>query len=211
MHRSVALLGLSIGLSACATAGSDVETEHSAALRSGDPSGPPAIGVLPDVAKSSSSARVQQGLSLARQVLETRLPDPPADHSYQVLKLWIDNKVAPWVAARRDSVDEARFQFGLAHEEASVDERIVANAVIGLLQEDTAVSLTQIPAPTELDTEPEVAEIYRDLVQSQVQPFRDAALIEYRDCAKSANDEGRELHRWAVFCHGRGDRLQASR
>jgi hypothetical protein len=133
----------------------------------------------------------------------------PADHRYQVLKFWIDSQVAPWVAARRDSVDEARFEFGLEHD-VSIDERVVANAVLGLLQEDTAVSLTQIPAPTELDNEPEVAEIFRDLVQTQVQPFRNAALTQYRDCAKSAYEEGRDLRRWAVFCQGREGRLEAA-
>ncbi|HEY2733931.1 MAG TPA: hypothetical protein VGI70_08100 [Polyangiales bacterium] len=207
MHRFAAL-GTVLLIWACASSQPE-DTESSAKLRAGDPNGPPTIGALPEVARGSSTPRLQQGLSLARQVLDTRLPEPPLDHSYQVLQSWIDREVAPWVAKRRDGVDEARFQFGLEHD-ASVDEKVVGNAVLGILQEDTALALTHIPQPTELDTEPEVAAIFRDLVQTQVQPFQNAALVEYRDCASDASEEGAQLRRWANFCHGRLDRLEST-
>jgi hypothetical protein len=206
MHTLRALWLVSALLAACATTSSDSTAQAHSTLRSGDPNGPPTIGALPDVARAGTSPRVQQGLSMARQVLAARLPEPPADHSYAVLQAWIDHDVAPWVAARRDGVDEARFQFGLEHE-VPVDERVVANAVLGLLQEDTALALSHLPAPSELDSEPEIAQIFRELVQTQVQPFQSAALSQYRDCANSAHAEGQDLRRWATFCHARLDRL----
>jgi hypothetical protein len=197
----------SLIVAACGAAQTDVAS-NADALRNGDPTAPPSLRALPDVAKGKSSQRVQLGMSLARQVLETRLPEPPNDHSYQRLQLWIDQDVVPWVSARRESVEETRFQFGLDHG-ASTDERIVASAVLGLLQEDTALSLANIPSPAELDTEPEVGEMFRDLVRTQSQPFQSAAASEYRDCATSAYEEGRELRHWAVFCHARFDHLEA--
>jgi hypothetical protein len=206
MHTLRALWLSAALLAACATTSTESTAQGHSTLRSGDPNGPPTIGALPDVAQTGTSPRVQQGLSMARQVLATRLPEPPADHSYAVLQAWIDRSVAPWVAARRDGVDEARFQFGLEHE-VPVDERVVATAVLGLLQEDTALSLSQLPAPSELDSEPEIAQIFRELVQTQVQPFQSAALTQYRACADSAHAEGRDLRRWATFCDARLDRL----
>jgi hypothetical protein len=136
------------------------------------------------------------------------LPEPPSDRSYQRLQTWIDQDVVPWVSARRESVDETRFEFGLEHG-ASTDERIVATAVLGLLQEDTALTLANIPSPAELDSEPEVAQMFRDLVRTQSQPFQSAALSEYHDCATRAYEQGQELRRWALFCHGRFDHLEA--
>jgi hypothetical protein len=194
-------------VAACGGAQSEVASGRDS-LRDGDPTAPPSLRALPDVAKGASSERVQLGMSLARQVLETHLPQPPADRSYQRLQLWIDQEVVPWVSARRESVDETRFQFGLDHG-ASGDERVVANAVLGLLQEDTALALANIPSPTELDSEPEVGEMFRDLVRTQSQPFQSAAAIDYHDCATHAYEEGLEFRRWAVFCHARFDRLEA--
>ena len=177
------------------------------ALRNGNPEGPPTMQSLPDVAKSSASPRVQSGMTLARQVLATRIPAPPSDRSYQHLQSWIDHDVVPWVTARRESVDETRFQFGL-EDGASDDERVVATAVIGLLQEDTALALASIPSPSELDTEPEVEEMFRDLVRTQSEPFQNAALDQYRTCANRAYESSPELRRWALYCHKRFDHLE---
>jgi hypothetical protein len=194
-------------VAACGGAQTDVASGRDS-LRNGDPSGPPSLQGLPDVAKGKASQRTQLGMSLARQVLETRLPAPPSDRSYERLQLWMDQDVVPWVSARRDSVEETRFQFGL-EQGASADERVVARAVLGLLQEDTALTLASIPSPAELDTEPEVGAMFRDLVRTQSQPFQSAALSEYRDCATRGYEEGRDLHRWAVFCNTRFERLEA--
>jgi hypothetical protein len=207
-HRLILVGSMFIAvLTACGGAQTEVVSSRDS-LSNGDPTAPPSLRALPDVAKGRASERVQLGMSLARQVLETRLPEPPTDHSYQRLQLWIDQDVVPWVSARRESVEETRFQFGLDHG-ASSDERVVANAVLGLLQEDTALSLANIPSPAELDTEPEVGEMFRDLVRTQSQPFQSAAASEYHECATNAYEEGREFQRWAVFCHTRFDRLEA--
>lgn len=208
--RQLILVGSLLGwmcIGACGGSTTHIESGRET-LRNGDPNGPPTIQSLPDVARASASPRVQSGLTLARQILATRFPEPPADRSYRQLQSWIDEHVVPWVSARRDSVDETRSEFGLEHG-ASEDERIVATAVIGLLQEDTALSLANIPAPAELDTEPEIGQMFRELVRTQTQPFQTAALTEYRDCANRAYGQGQEQRRWALFCHGRFDHLEA--
>lgn len=201
-------------LAACATASPDVAVSSNALYR-GDPAAPPAFAVLPDVTKPQQTTRVAQGLSLARHVLGTALPTAPDDRRYASLQAWIDETVAPWISARRDSVDETRFQFGLGDNAARPDkikpaeaEQVIARAVLGLMQENTAQELSQMPMPEELDSEPEIAEIYRDLVSTQSKPFRNAALAEYEQCSALADDAGRELQRWAEFCHVRSVHLR---
>jgi hypothetical protein len=191
-------------LSGCATTDEAGQVETRAAVQNG----PPAFAALPDVSDSKGSARIAQGLSLARQIMGDRLPVAPDDRAYQTLQLWIDHTVTPWIAKRRDSVDETRFQFGLGRNDTSPSERIIAEAVLGLLQEDTAIELDGIPQPTELDTEPEVAAIFRDLVRTQAAPFRNAAIREYTACANRGYAEGSAWRPWATFCHRRHDRLQ---
>lgn len=196
-------------LSACAAQGAEVTAQRSALYR-GDPSAAPAFAALPDITKAQQSTRVAQALSLVQHTLSGQLPTPPDDRRYEALQTWIDETVAPWISARRDSVDELRFQFDLAHN-AVVSEQVIARGVIGLLQENTAQELSQIPLPSELDTEPEIADIFRDLVNTQAKPFRNAALAEYRQCDALAEPVNPDVQRWSEFCHVRAERLRADR
>jgi len=210
MHRRLwSSLGLLASLSACATAQPQGDRVAGAdrALYAGDPSAPPAFAALPDIESRQQSSRIIEGLSLARHVLATKLPTPPDDRRYQSLQSWIDQTVAPWIRARRDSVDEARFQFGI-DAGAAADETVIGRGVLGLLEENTALELSQIPSPTELDTEPEIAEIFRELVTTQAKPFRNAAVSEYRLCSELGQAKGGELSRWAEFCRSRFERLR---
>ncbi len=144
---------------------------------------------------------------MAMQVFRETLPQPPVDRSNVNLQSWVDKVVTPWLEKRRDGVDETRYQFG-AEPSVSASEAVVAHAVLGLLQEDTALELAHIPPPAELDKEPEVAEMFTVLIRNQAHPFVASALKEFRLCAKTSDDEGSELRRWAAFCHARFDRLR---
>lgn len=176
------------------------------ALRDGDASAPPSLAALPGL-EPQDSQRWHRGLTLARQVFERALPPPPVDRSYASLSEWVEQDVAAWIAARRESMEEARFQFS-STTGATPDALVVRSAVVGLLQEDTAQTLATIPAPSELDSEPEIAELYRELVRVQSEPFIGAARGEYRACAELAEQEGgRQLERFGEFCRSRFDRL----
>jgi hypothetical protein len=191
---------------ACASEAPEVEVQ-TAALRTGNPAGPPAFASLPDVPVGDQTPHTQQGLSLARQVFANALPEAPPDRRYSALQAWIDQTVVAWIAARREAVDETRFQFAV-DKGASATEQVVARGVLGLLQESTALELTHIPSPAELDTEPEIAEIFHDLVTTQAEPFRRAAIAEFRSCAKLAAAEGGDVRPWARFCSARFHKLR---
>jgi hypothetical protein len=205
LTKLVAGLG-GLGMLACGSVRPEVGV-HAVSLARGDSDGPPAFAALPDLGTSQQSPRMQQGFSLARQVLANGLPTPPDDRQYRQLQAWIDGTVAPWIAQRRDGVDETRFQFALDDGAAS-PEVAVARGVLGLMHENTALELSHIPSPAELDSEPEIAEMFHELVATQAKPFVNAAMGEYRKCAELAAAEGGELTRWARFCAARHEHLR---
>jgi len=196
----------------CAAASPEVGLKH-AELRHGDPDAAPEFAALPDVQLAQQSPHVLRGLSVARQVLQRGLPTPPDDRRFSVLQSWIDQTVAPWVEARRDSLDETKFQFGVevpvatAATTPAVAEGAIAWGVLGLLEENTAGELTRIPSPAELDTEPEIADIFRELVSTQARPFRSAALAKYKKCYELGLQGGEALSDWATFCGLRYERV----
>jgi hypothetical protein len=194
-------------LFSCAAAPHDIAVSANA-LSAGDAAASPSFAALPDVPVPQQTPRVTRGLSLARHVLADALPTPPEDRSYAALQAWIDQIVAPWIRARRDNTDETRFEFGL-QSGASGDEQLIALAVLAIMEESTALELSRIPLPLELDTEPEIADIFRDLVSTQSKPFRNAAAAEYRQCSELSVEVSSALRRWPEFCRARIARLQS--
>ena len=209
---TAACIVVAFALAACAAHGTEVSVTRSA-LQHGDPDAAPEFAALPDVQATQQTPRVVRGLSLARDVLQHGLPTPPDDRRYAALQAWIDRAVVPWVESRRDSLDETRYQFGIpAGAEpkpaaGSEPESAIAWGVLALLEENTARELSRIPSPTELDTEPDIADIFRELVGKQARPFRSAALAKYRKCYDLGVHAGSEVADWAQFCGLRYERV----
>ena len=203
-------LGCLLLLSACgASQPRPAQPIAAPALEPGDPDAPPSLRALPELAEGASgnTARTHQGLLLARQALDAALPEPPVDHSYAALHGWVDTTVVAWLDRRREQTEATRERF-LLEGEPSSGEAIVSHAVLGLLQEDTAHSLARIPAPSELDSEPEIADMYRDIVRAQADSFVSTALLEWKACAEGAYRGPADMQAWAEFCHARFDRLK---
>jgi len=203
-------------LGACATASSEVAASKHA-LGSGDVEAPPSYAALPEIDQRQRTPRVLQGLSVARQVLAQRLPEPPDDRRHSTLSAWIGDTVIPWIDKRREGAEEVRFQFGLTSSgefAADSGEATIARGLLGLVDEDTAEELMRIPLPSELDTEPEIAGIFHELVDTQAKPFRNAALNEYQRCdelARARIGQGdRSGVQWEEFCRARFARLRSS-
>ncbi len=179
------------------------------ALHPGDPSAAPGLRALPELpAAAARDGATHQGLLLARETFGHALPDAPADRAYTSLQHWVDTEVASWIEQRRAQIDATRDRFALGGDPGVV-ARIVRHAVIGMLHEDTALSLGRLPAPSELDDEPDIAAMYRDIVRSQADAFVGAALRELRDCANEAYRGPADMRPWAEFCHARFDHLRA--
>lgn len=205
---AIAQLCIALPLAACASSGTpEAETASDAEPASTGGEGV-ALGVLPRVERGSSAdtPRTHQGLLIARATLDAAMPEPPVDRSYAALQRWVDTEVVAWVERRRTQTQEVRERFKLEGE-PNESELAVSRAVLGLIHEDTARALRSIPAPVELETEPEIADMYRDIVSVQADTFLNSALVEFRDCANGAYRAEDDMRPFALFCHERFDRL----
>ena len=176
----------------------------------GRPDAAPSMAALPTLQPgcSAKTQRTHAGMLSARNVFDDSMPPPPSDHAFDSLQEWVEKAVAGWVEARRAAIEETRYEFHAAGT-PSPGEEIVAHAVIGLIHEDTARSLEQIPTPRELDTEPEIAEMFGEVTRVHARPFLSAALVEFRDCVNLAYDGPEDMRHWANFCQVRFARLRA--
>jgi hypothetical protein len=173
----------------------------------GDPDAPPNLLALPELPADADTPRTHQGILVARQTLDAALPAAPADRTFASLQRWVNSDVLAWVQRRRAQTMATRDRF-FVEGEPNEAERIVSLAVIGLLDEDTARALGNLPPPSELDSEPEIAAMYRDVTRVQASAFMSAALAALRDCANSAYRGPVSWRGFARFCHARFDRLQ---
>ncbi len=177
----------------------------------GAPDAPPSIQALPELSLGSPgyTERGRQGLIIARDVFKASMPKPPPDRSFVALRQWIDTAVVEWIEQRSLGVEATKCQFNEPRE-ATAAEQIVVHAVLGLLQEDTALSLQTIPAPQELDSEPEIAQIFQEVLLAQAAPFYSAAMVEFLECANTAVEGPPDMRHWARFCAARFNRLSAT-
>jgi hypothetical protein len=193
--------------------------------------------VLPEPLPIATDS-VHRALTQASEVLSTRFPPIPNDRSHASLSAWVESDVAQWIERRREGVEDTRYLFGLpasakttveheagdqaagdaaavahqgGHQDIADGQVVVAHAVLGLLHEDTALQLEQIPPPSELDQEPEIAEMFREIIRAQMAPFISAALRDYSECANMAYAGDDELEAMGQLCHARHDRLKAER
>ena len=77
------------------------------------------------------------------------------------------------------------------------------------MYEDIARVLRDVPAPEDLDDEPEILEIYGQVLESQARPFLETARRAYHACALNAS-EPESMRHWSRFCRGREDNLPSS-
>lgn len=160
----------------------------------------------PDVADTAFTRRMQFGLTLAAESFLIPPPPPPSRQIAANLQAWAEQRLAPWLERKSHTVEAARRELDLAAEEDH-RQRIIGGAVVGLMYEDVARLLASIPAPEELDDEPEIQEIYRRILRSHARPFLEHARRAYRACALNARQpEG--MRHWSRFCRGRRDRLE---
>lgn len=204
--RLAVLLGIAAPWWGCA--GVQPEATREDPRYAGDPDAPPAVAVLPELVREPKQVaeRMHTMLAMANEIFAKKLPEPPTDRAYASLSTWVHDVVTPWLETRHDAIDEVRFQ--ASREGSELAEQVINAAVIGLLHEDTALELERIPAPSELDREPEVAAMFRDIIRVQAKPFVGSALREYRYCANTGYRATEELLRFARFCHARHDRLR---
>ena len=196
----VAAILTSTGCGGAAASGGDV------AVESGRANARPNMEALPGLAEDRVfSQRMQFAWLLAEQTFEVPDPAPPAARDAGALRDWADSALQGWLAEKAHNVETARRELDLAADEAHL-QRIVAGAVVGLMYEDIARVLRSVPVPDELAAEPEIAAVYRDVVEFQAEPYVEHARRAYRACAANAI-QTESMRHWSAFCARRVERL----
>lgn len=173
----------------------------------GDARGRASIEVLPslDVPESELTAEMRMARLLSAESLELPAPALPSDRSAAQLSDWSDSQLKDWLSQKQQRAEAAREELDRAAAQ-NHRQRIVAGALVGLVYEDIARTLLSIPVPSELDTEPEVAAIFRELMAKQAAPFLLHAGLAYTACAGNAMALESMAH-WSEFCERRGEAL----
>lgn len=176
----------------------------------GDARGSASMEVLPslDVPESELTAEMRMARLLSAESLDLAAPAAPSDHSAAELSAWSDRELKDWLSEKQRRAEAARAELDRAALQ-NHRQRIVAGALVGLVYEDIARSLLTIPLPAELENEPEVAGIFRELMSKQAAPFLLHAELAYEACAGNALGLESMAH-WSDFCEGRGERLSES-
>ena len=179
-------------------------------LSAGRTESSPSIECLPDpdVEETALTRRMRFGWTLASESFEVPPPEPPSERTALNLEVWSEQVLSPWLERKTHTIEAAREELDQAAEE-SHRQRIMGGAIVGLMYEDVARVLRSIPPPAELDDEPDIRQLYRDILRSQSRPFLELARRAYSACAQNAI-RPRSMRHWSRFCAGRQDNLPAS-
>jgi len=180
---------------------------RSGTIYGGRADGEPSMECLPDpdVADTELTAHMQRGRELAIASFEIGDPDVPADHSVQTLSTWAAGPLRTWIERKTHAVDAARQELDLAAEE-SHRQRIMGGAIVGLMHEDIARIVSQVPAPSDLADEPEILAAFAHVIEGQARPYYRLARQAYRACALNAV-QPESMQHWSRFCRERMDAL----
>jgi hypothetical protein len=195
---------LALSLAACGATGPRM---RSGELYEGRVEARPSMECLPDpdVVDDALSERMRFGLQLAEESFSVQAPPPPERHSALELEDWSNGPLRDWLERKTHAMEAARRELDAAAEETH-RQRIIGGAVVGLMYEDVARVLRDVPTPDDLDDEPEILRIYEQVVASQARPFLETARRAYHACAANAV-EPESMGHWSRFCAGREDRL----
>ena len=200
-----------LALSACGSAGG---SSGSTVASSGAAEAPPSMECLPGVTEASHG-RFTESMRFAWRLSEDafELPDPlppSPDSDTAAVQAWTDQTMQEWLQRKNQLVEAARAELNQAAEE-NHDQRTMAGGMVGVLYEDVARVLLQVPLPSDLRNEEEmVVQAFHDVVESQASPYLEHARRAYAACAANARSHP-ELQAWEHFCSARRARLPLTR
>ena len=167
----------------------------------------PSMEVLPDpdIERASMTRRMRFGWTLAAESFLIPAPSAPDDQSSTSLEQWSERVLSPWLERKTHTIEAARAELDEAAEQTH-RQRIIGGAIVGLMYEDVARVLVSIPPPAELADEPEILEVFENILISQARPFLEHSRRAYSACSQNAI-RPESMRHWSRFCAGREERL----
>ena len=197
------------GLCVLCTACGGAQTTSTTPELAGAPSATPSMECLPS-ATDELSETMRFAWLLTEQSFELEAPQvPSADAPTLQVQDWSTSTLGHWVQQKTALVRAAEEELDEAAEETH-PQRTMAGALVALMHEDIARVMLQVPVPHELLREPEIAQAFRDVIESQARPYLEHARRAYRACALNGRGHG-DLSNWKTFCEEREERLPETR
>lgn len=177
----------------------------------GDSYAEPSMTTLPSlpVHREELTEHMRFGWTLAEESFQHEMPPAPPSGETIDFQRWAEGALREWLERKTRTVEAARRELDQAAEETHL-QRILAGALVGLMYEDVARALRDIPVPAEIQMEPEIADIFREILEAQAAPFLEHARRALRACMLNARGEERMAH-WGRFCEGRWEVLPPPR
>lgn len=175
----------------------------------GDANAIPSMECLPGrgVETAELSERARFAWLLAEQTFELERPHPaPRGATHDELQAWSESELRGWLRQKSQLVEAARAELDLVAEEEH-RQRVWSGALVGLMYEDVARTLLDVPLPRELLDEPEIATAFRDVVRAEAAPYLEHARRAFRACRLNGRNRSADLATWAEFCGDREDQL----
>ena len=176
-------------------------------VQTGTADAPPSMECLPSSTDEDEiTERMRFAWLLTEQSFEVSRPQMPRPQARVIeIQDWADGTLQGWLQQKTQLVEAARQELDEAAEETH-EQRTMAGGLVGLMYEDVARVLLRVPMPEDLQSEPEIAEAFRDVIDAQALPYLEHARRAYRACALNSRGHS-ELDRWKTFCAARGDQL----
>lgn len=170
----------------------------------GDSYAEPSMTALPSlpVHGEELTEHMRFGWTLAEESFQHEMPPAPPSGETIDFQRWADGPLRRWLERKTRTVEAARRELDQAAAESHL-QRIVAGAVVGLMYQDVARALRDIPVPAEIQTEPEIAQVFREILEAQAAPFLEHARRAYRACMLNARSEPETMAHWGRFCEAR--------
>jgi len=153
------------------------------------------------------SWRMRRGFMRARAALSAVPPPRPEElDSFGVRAYWAN--FDEWLAHLRDRIDAAHDDL----DEAAFEDRrqrIVSEAVLGLIYEEAAREIASLPVPQRIGDDPVDPDRHAQRLERHARRFRERAQASYRECAQRGL-EPVDMQERSRFCVARGQQLEVA-
>lgn len=171
--------------------------------------GRPSVEGLPatDVPDSHLTDEMRVARSLSSESMAIADPTPPVGRSAEEIEAWTDQVLTPWITAKTARASDAKAELDRAALQ-NHRQRIMAGALVGLVYEDVARVVASVPVPEDFHNEPEIAQMFREVMESHALPYISQAESAYAACAANA-EQVPSMRHWSAYCEKRRTHMDA--